>query len=77
MRCDFFDVEGEESLLKSNRPENLIYLVDKLEENIMKNRAIRHMDKYDTMNVQSTLLLQERSHICEILLGFPELTVGE
>lgn len=63
--------------MKSNRPENLIYLVDKLEENVMKNRAIRYMDKYDTMDVQSTLLFQERSHICEILLGFPELTVGE
>lgn len=77
MQCDFFFyVEGEESPLKSNRPENLIYLVDKLEENVMKTRAIRHMDKYDTMDVQSTSLLQE-SHICGILLGFPELTVGE
>lgn len=33
------------------------------------------MDKY-TIDVQSTLLLRERSHICEILLDFPELTVG-
>lgn len=72
----FFYVEGEESPLKSNRPENLIYLADILEENVMKNRAIRHMDKYDTMDVQSTSLLQE-SHFCGILLGFPELTVGE
>lgn len=35
------------------------------------------MDKYDTMDVQSTLLLRERSHICEILLDFSDLTVGK
>lgn len=29
------------------------------------------------MDVQSTLLLKERRHIYEILLAFPEITVGE
>lgn len=45
--------------MKSNRPENLIYLLDKLEENVMKTTDIRNMDKYDTMVVQTAMLLQE------------------
>lgn len=66
-----------ERLLKSNRPENLIYLLDKLEENVMKTTDIRNMNKYDAMSAQSAMFLQEWSYVYEILLGSSELRVGE